>query len=138
MSPSDLMRELVYELLARHDVSTDGTGATLHLTLDGQDQLLIEEVEPKRLWRMVYLSLRPGQKPTVELEIQFFVDDERRWVPFTIYRPQAGFKIYADVDLAAAQLAVTDSENQWALAAYCDAWSFYLRQQGWPERGVMT
>lgn len=138
MCPSELMRELVYELLARHNVSTGETGRSLRLTLDGQDQLLIEETEPGRLWRMTYLSARPRRQIAVELEIQFFVDDERRWVPFTIYRPRTALKIYADVDLAAAKLVVTDSENQWALAAYCDAWSFYLRQQGWTERGVMT
>jgi hypothetical protein len=134
MTASELLAGFVAELLARH--ATLHKGAGLHQTLGGGDHLQVEEVTPPCIWQVSYLTPLGRHGLQAELAVEAFVDDDGRWYPYAICRPPIGLRAYGSVDTIHARLTVTDADNQWALAAYCDAWTFHLRRQGWLEQGV--
>ena len=137
MIPSHRMPELVQELVAHHGNGLDAPGLNLALSL-GAAQLIVEETVQAVDLRIAYVSFAMDSPPVTELEIRFFVDDGGRWIPYGIYRPSQGQCHYAELDLAQRKLTITDVVNQRALADYCEIWTFYLREQGWLEKGVVT
>ena len=130
MIASTLMAEFVVELLARHELHALTAGQRLEVTMDQRAFLSLEQIDP-HLLRMAYQTPRVTGESASELEIRFFLDPHGGWIPFAISRPDSGNREWGDYDPATAQLVVTDAHNQEALAAYCDAWTFHLREQGW-------
>ncbi|MBW7886444.1 MAG: hypothetical protein H3C34_28215, partial [Caldilineaceae bacterium] len=131
------MPELVQELAARYEADRAHGEHAVAVTM-GDAQLVVEAMTSNWDLRIAYMTKGPDGQPVTELAIRFFIDDAGSWIPYAMCRPQRGERRYAELDLVQRKLTVTDTGNQRALADYCEIWAFYLREQGWLEKGVVA
>lgn len=115
------------------DVST-----TLRLQSPRGDQLHIERNVAANQVCVRYYVAQPDGTLVHDLAVVFAVSNTGRWTPIEFYRAKTGRRVFVMVDAEANRMTLIDPLNQWACAAYCDGWSFHLREQGWLEKGMVV
>lgn len=126
MHPSNQLERFVQELRTQQRLDSTIAG---YFRLENGDELhLLPEA---LLVRLRYYETHPDGMLVKALEVVSFVDHRGVWYPFEFTRTTIGRRTYGRLDEADAGLTITDTINQRALADYCDAWAFRLREQGW-------
>lgn len=126
MDPSRQLARFVQELRTQHHL---GKAVAGYFRLDNGDEL---HLLPEALRvRLRYYEMQPDGMLVKALEVISFVDHRGVWYPFEFTRTTTDRHVYGRLDEADARLTIMDTINQRALADYCDAWAFRLREQGW-------
>ena len=138
MEQTKLLRDFIEELWL-HAAATWLNGRTgLRIKSPAGDQLHIDRNVAEDRVRVRYYVAQPDGTLRHDLSVVFAVTNTGRWTPIEFWRAKRGRRVLVRVDAATNHMTLIDPLNQWACAAYCDAWSFHLRDQGWLEKGVVV
>lgn len=144
MEETKLLRAFLQELGRRKAYAGNGNESTdLRLRAPSGDELHVERSAAPPIVSVSYYVVKRvdsgGKRPAKELEVVLLVTATGAWVPIEFYRANRGHHhVYMRMDSETGAMTPVDVINQRACAAYCDAWSFYLREQGWLEKGIVV